>query len=231
MLKITFHGHAAVEVIHQGLHFWIDPFLTGNPAAIAKAEDQKADVILLTHGHNDHVGDTISLAQKHDALVIAPFELAEYLAGKGIAKTHGMVTGGSYNFPFGRVKYTHAIHGSSYTEPETNQTIYTGHPGGILLTLVDKTILHAGDTALFSDMKLFGYHQEIDLAFLPIGGNYTMDPQDALLAAEWIGAKKVVPIHYNTFPVIEQDGEKFVRDLQGKGMEGFVLQSGQSINL
>lgn len=230
MLKISFHGHAAVEIVHQGLHFWIDPFLTGNPAATVQAEDQKADVILLTHGHNDHVGDTISMARKHDALVIAPFELAEYLEGKGV-KTHGMAIGGPYTFPFGRVKYTHAIHGSSFFEQETKQIVYMGHPGGILLTLGDKTILHAGDTALFSDMKLFGLHQEIDLAFLPIGGNYTMDSQDALLAAEWIGAKKVIPIHYNTFPVIEQDGEKFVRDLQGKGIEGLVLQSGQSIKL
>ncbi|MDQ0416727.1 L-ascorbate metabolism protein UlaG (beta-lactamase superfamily) [Croceifilum oryzae] len=230
-MKITFHGHAAVEIIHQGLHFWIDPFLTGNPAAAAQVEDQKADVILLTHGHNDHVGDTIALAEKSDALVIAPYELALYLEGKGVARTHGMGIGGPYDFPFGRVMYTNAIHGSSFVDPETNQIIYAGQPGGILVTLGDRTIYHAGDTSLFSDMKLIGIGQKIDLALLPIGGNFTMGPQEALLAAEWIGAEKYVPIHYNTFPPIKQDGEKFVRDLQEKGLEGVVLEPHESLHL
>src|SRR5690606_14815918 len=141
---------------------------------------------------------------------------------------HAMHIGGSYQFDFGRVKYTQAFHGSSYVE-EDGTIIYTGMPGGILLTIGDKTIYHVGDTALFSDLKMIGDLNDIDLAFIPIGDNFTMGPEDAKLAAEWIGAKKVVPIHYNTFPVIEQDPHKYVESLP-KGM-GLVMKPGDVINL
>lgn len=154
-------------------------------------------------------------------------ELATYLSWKGI-KTHGMSIGGAYEFEFGKVKLTQAFHGSSYTEDNQN-IVYTGMPAGILLTAEDKTIYHAGDTALFSDMKLIGERNEIDLAFLPIGDNYTMGPEDALTAAEWIRAKKVVPIHYNTFPVIQQNPEDFVSKLPD-GV-GLLLKPGETIEL
>ncbi|MEK4178190.1 metal-dependent hydrolase [Aeribacillus sp. FSL K6-1121] len=226
-MKVSFHGHSIVQIETNGKNIIIDPFINGNGQTDLKVEDVKADVILLTHGHNDHVGDTVEIAKRNDSLVVAIAELATYLSWKGI-KTHGMSIGGAYEFEFGKVKLTQAFHGSSYTED--NQTIvYTGMPAGILLTAEDKTIYHAGDTALFSDMKLIGERNEIDLAFLPIGDNYTMGPEDALTAAEWIRAKKVVPIHYNTFPVIQQNPEDFVSKLPD-GV-GLLLKPGETIEL
>src|SRR5690606_331654 len=142
--------------------------------------DEKPDIILLTHGHNDHVGDTVALAKANDALVIATFELANYLEGQGV-KTHGMGIGGTRVFDFGTVKFTQAFHSSSYTT-EDNDIVYTGMPAGILLTVEGKTIYHAGDTALFGDMQMIGKRHPIDVAFLPIGDNFTMGPEDAAFA-------------------------------------------------
>ena len=202
-MRVSYHGHSVVKV-ETGKHtILIDPFINGNDACDLDAETVQADVILLTHGHNDHVGDTMEIAKRNDALVVAPNELAVYLGFKGL-KTHPMHIGGAYNFEFGRVKFTQAFHGSSYTE-EDNTIVYTGMPAGILLTIDSKTIYHVGDTALFSDLKMIGDMNDIDLAFIPIGDNFTMGPDDALIAADWINAKVVVPVHYNTFPVIEQD--------------------------
>lgn len=225
-VKVTYHGHSVVYIETKAGNIVVDPFLTGNGQCHVKPEDLSVDYIVLTHGHNDHVGDTIELAKKNDALVIAVNELADYLASKGL-KTHGMSIGGGYNFDFGRVKYTQAFHGSSY-ETEEGQLIYTGMPGGVLLTIEGQTIYHLGDTGLFSDLKLIGERNDIDLAFVPIGDNFTMGPEDATVAAEWIKAKQVVPVHYNTFPVIEQDPEQFVKSI---GSQGKLLLSGETIEL
>lgn len=226
-MKVSFHGHSVVKIETNGKTILIDPFINGNGETDLKADEVKADVILLTHGHNDHFGDTVEIAKRNDALVIAVAELATYLSWKGV-KTHGMSIGGAYEFDFGKVKLTQAFHGSSYTE-ENQNIVYTGMPAGILLKAEEKTIYHAGDTALFSDMKLIGERNNIDLAFLPIGDNFTMGPEDALLAAEWIKAKKVVPIHYNTFPVIRQNPEDFVSKLPSN--VGLLLRAGESIEL
>ncbi|WP_421380461.1 metal-dependent hydrolase [Bacillus salacetis] len=226
-MKVSYHGHSVVKVVTEKHTILIDPFINGNELTDLKAEEEKPDVILLTHGHNDHVGDTVELAKRNDALVVAPFELATYLSWQGV-NTHPLHIGGGYDFDFGRVKLTQAFHGSSY-ETEDKQIIYTGMPAGILLTVEGKTIYHAGDTALFSDMKLIGMRNSIDLAFLPIGDNFTMGPDDAALAAEYVNAKTVVPIHYNTFPPIKQDPEKFVSML--KGQEGKVMNAGDVIEL
>lgn len=226
-MKVSFHGHSVVKIETNGKTILIDPFINGNGETDLKADEVKADVILLTHGHNDHFGDTVEIAKRNDALVIAVAELATYLSWKGV-KTHGMSIGGAYEFDFGKVKLTQAFHGSSYTE-ENQNIVYTGMPAGILLKAEGKTIYHAGDTALFSDMKLIGERNKIDLAFLPIGDNFTMGPEDALLAAEWIKAKKVVPIHYNTFPVIRQNPEDFVSKLPFN--VGLLLRAGESIEL
>jgi L-ascorbate metabolism protein UlaG (beta-lactamase superfamily) len=226
-MKLTYLGHAVVLIETGEKNLIIDPFLSGNPLApIGPDELPKLDYIILTHGHNDHVGDAFDLAKKHDATIIAVAELADYSSGKGL-KAHAMSIGGGYNFDFGRLQYTIAFHGSSYTD-ENGQIIYTGMPGGVLLNIDGKTIYHAGDTALYSDMKLLGEKHDIDLAFLPIGDNFTMGPDDAVIAANWIQAKKVVPIHYNTFPVIQQDPDEFVSKLNGVGTK---LAPGESLEL
>ncbi len=206
-MQISYHGHSVVQIKTNGYTILIDPFITGNGLTDLKVADLKPDVILLTHGHNDHVGDTVEIAKQSGALVVAPNELAVYLSWQGI-KTHPMHIGGSYQFDFGKVKLTQAFHGSSY-ETADKQIIYTGMPSGILLFAEGKTIYHAGDTALYSDMKLIGENHPLDVAFLPIGDNFTMGPEDAARAVQFLKPKEVVPIHYNTFPLIKQDPEEF----------------------
>ncbi|SDZ54756.1 L-ascorbate metabolism protein UlaG, beta-lactamase superfamily [Evansella caseinilytica] len=227
-MKVSFHGHAVVKIEIGGKKMIIDPFINGNSLTDLLVQEVQADVILLTHGHNDHVGDTVEIAKANDALVVATDELAIYLDWHGV-RTHGMHIGGAHTFSFGTVKLTQAFHGSSYTEADNKRIVYTGMPAGILFKAEGKTIYHAGDTALFSDMKLIGEMNDIDLAFLPIGDNFTMGPDDALVAAEWLKAKKIVPIHYNTFPVIEQDAVLFAQQLTSG--EGIVMQPGDSLEI
>ncbi|MBT2638491.1 MULTISPECIES: metal-dependent hydrolase [unclassified Bacillus (in: firmicutes)] len=226
-MKVSYHGHSVVKIETNGKTILIDPFITGNDLTDLKVEDVKPDVIILTHAHGDHLGDTVELAKKHDALVIANFEVATYLSWKGL-NTHGMSIGGAYEFDFGKVKMTPAFHGTGMVT-ENNEIIYGGMPAGILFMAEGKTVFHAGDTGLFSDMKLIGERHPIDLAFLPIGDNFTMGPEDAALAAEFLDAKEVVPIHFNTFPPIKQDPHAFVKML--KKNKGTVLEAGEAIEL
>ncbi|UJL45065.1 metal-dependent hydrolase [Virgibacillus sp. NKC19-16] len=218
-MKLSYHGHSVVRVETNNHTILIDPFISGNEACDLDADTVKTDVILLTHGHNDHVGDTVEIAKRNDALVVAPNELANYLEAQGL-NTHPMHIGGKHDFDFGRVKLTQAFHGSAFTE-EDGTIVYTGMPAGILLTVDGRTVYHVGDTGLFSDLRLIGEMNEIDVAFVPIGDNFTMGPEDALIAADWIDAKVVVPVHFNTFPVIEQDAEDFAKKVstgQGRAM-------------
>lgn len=226
-MKISYHGHSVIQIKTNGKTILIDPFITGNGLTDLKPGDVSPDVILLTHGHGDHVGDTVELAKKNNALVVANAELSEFLSWQGV-NTHAMHIGGAYQFDFGKVKLTQAFHGSSYTT-EDKQIIYCGMPAGILFMNEGKTIYHAGDTALFSDMKLIGERHPIDVAFLPIGDNFTMGPEDAAYAAKLLKPKTVVPIHYNTFPPIKQDPDKFIEMLEDQN--GKVLKPGEAIEL
>ncbi len=226
-MKITYHGHSVLKVEAKGKTIFFDPFITGNELTNLKLEDVKPDVIILTHGHDDHVGDTIELAKKHGSLVISNFELSTVLGMQGVENIHGMSIGGAYEFDFGRVKLTPAFHGSGMVID--GQMVYCGQPAGVLLTIDGKTIYHAGDTALFSDMKLIGDRNQIDAAFIPIGDNFTMGIEDAALAVEFLKPKLAVPIHYNTFPPIRQNPSEFIAKLpEGTGK---VLEPGQFIEL
>lgn len=225
-MKATYHGHSVVSLeTKKGVKLLIDPFINGHEACDLDVETVEADYILVTHAHGDHLGDTIEIAKRTKARVITTVELAEYLDSFDL-ETHGMQPGGAYNFDFGRVKLTPAIHGSSLTIEGIPTTL--GLASGILITADEQTVYHLGDTALYSDMKLIGELNEIDLAFIPIGDNFTMGPADATIAADWLQAKKVVPIHYNTFPIIEQDPQAFIDGL--KASQGFIPEIGEAFD-
>lgn len=227
-MKITYCGHSALLVETGEVKVIIDPFLSGNPNSGISPADISVDAVLLTHGHSDHLGDAVQIAKQNDCPIFAVFELAEYCRMKG-AKVKHMNIGGSYSNDGMTVKFTQAFHSSSIQEGDF--WIYAGQPAGILLTLEGKTIFHAGDTALFSDLRLIGERNSIALAALPIGDMLTMGPDDALLAARWLRANKVIPLHYNTFPEIAQDGADFCDRLRQEGVEGFALKAGESIEL
>ncbi|MEK4130873.1 metal-dependent hydrolase [Solibacillus sp. FSL W8-0474] len=224
-MKVSYHGHSIIKIVTNGTTILIDPFINGNGLTDLKVENENPDVILLTHGHNDHVGDTVELAKKNNALVVAPNELADYLGWQG-CNVHNMHIGGAHEFEFGKVKFTQAFHGSSYVT-ENKEIIYTGMPSGILFTAEGKTIYHAGDTALFGDMELIGKRHPIDVAFLPIGDNFTMGPEDAAFAVSLLKPKIVVPIHYNTFPPITQNPDEFAKLVEGAEVQ--ILQSGEFV--
>jgi len=229
-MNLIFHGQSCVEIRLENHSLIIDPFLNGNPMAIKRPEDITVDYILVTHGHGDHVGDAVEIAKRNNAPVIGPNDLCRQLEFQG-AQTHAMGIGGTFTFPFGTVKLTLALHDSSYNPPGTTDNLYMGMASGFLITAEGKTIYHAGDTGLFGDMQLIGQLHDIDLAFLPIGDNFTMGPRDAVIAAKFLKAKRVVPMHYNTFPVIQQDPHAFVSSLAAEGIEGIVVNPGQSIEL
>lgn len=221
-MRIIYHGHSFLEIISGDYVILIDPFISGNPVCDIKKEDiKKCNYIILTHGHGDHYGDTDFLAKKFDATVLAIYELAIYVANKGI-KTHELNIGGGFNFPFGRIKLTPAYHSSSTTEGS-----YAGDPAGILLYAEGKTIYHAGDTSLFEDMKIIGETNKVDLAFLPIGDNYTMGIDDAVKAAEYIKGEAIIPMHYNTFELIKADEKEFCRKVESIGKKCFILRPGE----
>ena len=202
-----------------------DPFLTGNPLAAVKADEVSADYVLVSHAHGDHLGDAVPIAKRTGATVIANFEIASYCGNEGV-NAHPLHIGGGREFPFGHVKLTIAHHGSSFPDGG-----YGGNPAGFLLTIDGKKVYHACDTGLFYDMKLIG-EEGVDLAILPIGDNFTMGPDDALKAVKLIEPQIVVPIHYDTFEVIQQDPHAFARMVEAEtSARCVVLKPGQSLTL
>ena len=205
-MKLTFLGHSALLIEEGNFKGLVDPFITGNSLSKTSVDDLvNITHIFVTHGHGDHIGDTINIAKRNKALIITNHEISAYLS-KFKLRTHAMHIGGRTKFDFGTVKMTNALHGSGISE--NGNMIYGGNPGGFIIEVNGKKIYHAGDTGLTYDMKLLE-DEKIEVAFLPIGGNYTMDIEDALKAVDFIKPKTVVPMHYNTFGIIKADPEIF----------------------
>lgn len=226
-MRLTYFGHSCFLLETAKARLLLDPFLTGNPAAPATAAAIACDYLLVSHGHEDHSGDALALAQRCGATIVANYEIAEYFAAQG-AKTHGMNPGGGFDFPFGRVKLTLAHHTSSVQAGL--KPVYLGVPCGLLLQVDGKTLYHAGDTALFLDMQLIG-RTGLDVALLPIGDNYTMGPDDALVALDFLRPKLAVPMHYNTWPIIAQDAPAFAARAAAAGHTVRVLGAGETIEV
>ncbi|MDD4146597.1 MAG: metal-dependent hydrolase [Clostridia bacterium] len=228
MLRLIYHGHACFSLTDGFADLLIDPFLKDNPLADVQPNEVNPTHLLVTHGHDDHLGDALEIAQRTGALLIAPNELAHYCAYHGV-KTAAMHLGGSRQFSFGKIKLTHAEHSSAIIDGA--KIIYTGAPCGFLIEMQGKTIYHAGDTGLFGDMKLIGDRHQLDYALLPIGDNFVMGPEDAIEAAVMLQAKVTIPMHYDTFPLIAQDPYLYVHKLQERGLKGIVLKSGEKKEL
>ncbi|MEX1071086.1 MAG: metal-dependent hydrolase [Anaerolineales bacterium] len=222
----TYYGHGTHGLVVGKYKLVIDPFFTDNPAASVGVDAVEADFILISHGHGDHVGDVEALVKRTGALVIANNEIAGWVKKKGL-KSHGQQMGGGYQHPFGYLKLTQAFHGSELPDGSDG-----GNPAGLLITTVDKEkIYFACDTGLFGDMKLIG-EEGIDLAVLPIGDNYTMGPDDALRAVKLIQPKHVVPVHYNTWDLIKQDGKAWGQRVEKETKtKVHLLQPGESFTL
>ena len=217
-VDIRFLGQACFELKAGGTTVLTDPFLTGNPLAAATADEVEPDVILLTHGHGDHLGDTVDIAKRTGATVLAIVELAAEISGNGVEHVVAPNFGGTIQFDWGWVKLVPAWH----TAVSPSGTPHM--PAGLLIHIGDRLIYHLGDTCLFSDMKLIAQRgDKVDLALVPIGGHYTMDRYDAVTAVEFIRPQQVIPCHYNTFPPIEADAEAFKSDVQNAGFSEVVI--------
>ena len=207
MIKYTYYGHASFLLDDGTSKVLADPFLTGNPLAAIKASEVECDYILLTHAHGDHLGDAPAIAKRTGAMILGVPEVLDVcLQAESDIKTHGMNIGGSIKLPFGKVRMTIALHSSG---------VAGGIACGYVIHIGDINVYFAGDTALFSDMKLIGQKDPLDYAVLPIGDNYTMGLEDAALAAQWLNTRNVIPVHYNTWPVIAQEAKRYKEVTEG----------------
>jgi L-ascorbate metabolism protein UlaG (beta-lactamase superfamily) len=225
-MKITFYGHASLGIEVGGKHILVDPYISANPnASHININELKADYILLTHAHSDHILDVEYIAARTNAIIVSNYEIATHFGNKNL-KYHPMNHGGSWNFDFGKLKFVNAVHSSSFPDGS-----YGGNPGGFVIEGEHKNIYIAGDTALTMDMKLIPMRTKLDLAILPIGSNFTMDVDDAIIASDFVECDKILGVHYDTFGYIEIDHEESIRKFFDKGKDLMLLEIGESIEL
>lgn len=221
MTKFHFINHACFSLEHKDHIMLFDPFLDGNPEGL-KTEDIKADYILISHAHFDHIGSAFEIAKHNKSLIITTAEIAG-LASENGCQAHGMHLGGTYKFPFGKVRITPAFHGSG---------IAGGHACGFIVDFYGTKLYYAGDTALYSDMQLLQRLDSFDYAVLPIGDNFTMGPKDAAIAAEFLKAKYIIPVHYNTWPPIQQNVQAYKKDVEATtNSKVLIINPGETVEI
>lgn len=225
-MKITYFGHSCLKIETNQKTLIVDPFISGNPKASAiDINTIKADYILITHAHQDHVLDVETIAKNNDSIIISNHEIVSYYEQKGF-RGHGMNHGGSNDFSFGRLKAVNAIHSSSFANG-----VNGGNPFGYVIEANNKTVYLAGDTALTMDMKLIPMFFKLDLAVLPIGGNYTMDVGEATVAADFVECNRVLGVHYDTFPPIEIKKEKAIEFFKERDKTLILLDIGENVTV
>lgn len=227
-MKLRYFGHSAFEIITRGVKICLDPFINGNPLAdgIVSAAELVPDVVMLTHAHEDHWGDTLEIALRSGALVIANFEITQYVRQHGHENVLPMNTGGSVALPWGRITQTYARHSSSFPDGT-----YGGNPNGYLIESEDRCVYALGDTASFAEMEWIGRDYEVDVALVPIGDCFTMGPRDSIRAMRMIKPSVTIPVHYNTFPPIKVDVDRWVEMAGSEGFVANVLSPGQELDL
>ena len=226
---LKYHGHACFSMAAEGRRVIFDPFLTGNPMAVEGPDDIECEAVLVSHAHSDHLGDAIQIAIHNDAVLVATYELALYCQRQGVREVFPMHIGGGHEFDFGHVKLTVAHHSSSIVTDDDIQVL--SNPCGFMVTMGGRRLYYPGDTGLSADLELLGRLNEIDVATLPIGDVFTMGMDDAVIAAEMLGARLTVPMHYNTFDVIAADPHEFVARVEEAGLIGRVMQPGEEIEI
>jgi len=225
-MKITFLGHASLQITIGDITILVDPFISGNPkASHIYLDSLKADYILITHAHQDHILDVETIAKRTEAVIVSNYEIVTFYQNKGF-EGHPMNHGGNWNFEFGKLKYVNAIHTSSFPDGSCG-----GQPGGFVIEGEHKNIYIAGDTALTYDMKLIPLHTKLDLAILPIGDNFTMGIDDALIASDFVECDKILGYHFDTFGYIEIDHESAKRKFFENDKDLMLLEIGESIEL
>jgi L-ascorbate metabolism protein UlaG (beta-lactamase superfamily) len=234
-MEIKFHGHSCFELSDGGTRVLVDPFLKpNNPTAVTTGEEVDPTHIAISHGHADHVADAVPVAKRSGAHCVAMVELAKWLEAQGVEEVSDPNLGGTVEFDWGYIGlvpawHTNTIPGSEDSPFSAELGVVLGPAAGLVIKIGETTVYHAGDTCLFSDMKLIAQRSDIDVALLPIGGHYTMDRRDAVVAAEFVGAGTVIPMHFNTFPAIETDAQAFKDEVEEKSSATVaVLEPGQS---
>lgn len=226
-MDFTFYGHASFGVKIGGKNILFDPYISANEkAASVKIDEIPVDYILISHGHEDHVADVENIAKRTGAKLVSNFEIISWFANRGLSNGHPMNHGGSWDFDFGNVKYVNAIHSSVMPDGA-----YGGNPGGFIIKSAEANFYYSGDTALHMDMKLIGKYEKLDFAVLPIGNNFTMGIDDAIIASDFINCNKIIGVHYDTFGYIEIDHKEAKRKFAEKGKELILLQIGQTIQI